>query len=363
MKKLLILGTRKGMVVFEFKNGQWKYQALHFEGIPVSIAYIDERTNTWWACQDHGHWGCKLHKSNDEGTSWNEVKAPEYPEGEEIKEGVPASLKLIWALSHGGNDNPGRLWLGSEPGGLFLSENNGDRFELNYPLWNAKGRKEKWFGGGRDHPAIHSIVVDPRDNNHIYIGISCAGVYESKDAGQNWVVRNKGMKAYFLPDPDSEIGQDPHILVASPSNPNVMWNQNHCGIFRSTNGAQTWEDITDKEGEANFGFALSVSADNEDQAWVVPAISDEMRIPIGQSLCVCRTDDGGKSWKTFRKGLPQKGAFDLIYRHALDTNDNKIAFGTTTGNVFLSNDYGESWEAISHHLPMVYSLKFYNLNN
>jgi len=192
----------------------------------------------------------------------------------------------------------------------------------------------------------------------MFIGISCAGVFETADAGKTWAVRNKGLKAAFLPDPNSDVGHDPHLLVAAATNPDILWQQNHCGIFRSTNGAKNWEDISEADGPARFGFAIAVAEDNADQAWVAPAKSDEDRTAIETSLCICRTDDGGKTWKDFRKGLPQKDCFDIVYRHALASAGDQVAFGTTTGNLFYSTDRGESWEALNNYLPMIYSLQF-----
>ena len=358
-KNTLLISTRKGLVIYnKNESGDWKYDNTHFLGLPVTMAYVDKLNGTWWACLDHGHWGCKIHFSKNEGKSWQEVNAPKYPEGEEIKEGVPASVKYLWAMSGAQNGSSSDLYVGTEPGGLFKSSDQGKSFELIRGLWDHPSRKEQWFGGGRDHPGIHSIVIDPNDAAHIFIAISCAGVFETKNGGLSWFPKNKGLKADFLPDPKSEIGQDPHLLVACKSNIDVMWQQNHCGIFRTTNGGNHWEDITDNSGEANFGFAIVADPRNENVAWVVPAISDEIRVAVDNSVCVCRTEDGGKSWETFRKGLPQGQSFDITYRHALDQDENTLAFGTTTGNLYLSKDYGESWFCLNHNLPMIHCVEF-----
>jgi len=354
----MLLGTRKGLVTYS-KNGHgnWVYENAHFLGIPVSIATVDPHTGYWWAMLDHGHWGCKLHRSKD-GHQWEEVTAPKYPDGEEIKDGVPATTKYLWAFTSGGADRPDTIYIGTEPGGLFKSEDNGNSFELVRGLWGHPSRKEFWFGGGRENPGIHSILVDPKNSDHIFVGISCAGVFETNDNGQSWVPRNKGLKAAFLPDPNTDIGHDPHLVVMSKANPEVMWQQNHCGIFRTENGGEEWNEVSQPGGPANFGFAISAHETDPEVAWVIPGISDEIRVAVDQSLCVCRTDDGGKTWKDFRKGLPQLTSFDIVYRHALGVNGESLAFGTTTGNLYLSNDAGESWETLNANLPMIYSLEF-----
>ena len=358
MKKTMLLGTRKGFLAYRFHNNNWEVENLSFEGVPVSIAYGDARSGTWWAALDHGHWGVKLHRSKDRGATWEEVNAPAYPEGEEIKDGIKATTRYIWALANGGNSFPPRLWLGTDPGGLFVSNDEGSNFELVKSLWDHPSRKQYWMGGGRDQPGIHSIVVDPRNEDHVFIGISCAGVFETTDSGKTWGVRNKGLRADFLPDPNADIGHDPHILVSAPTDPDTLWQQNHCGIFRSTDGGMNWNDISEAEGPARFGFGLAVSDDNPEQAWVCPANSDTTRTAIKGALCICRTDDGGKSWKNFHKGLPQQNCFDIVYRHALATSGDAVAFGTTTGNLFFSPNRGESWQTINNYLPMVYSVQF-----
>ena len=353
-----MLGTRKGLITYQRNGTNWKHKSTSFLGIPVSLTHVDSRTDTWWACLDHGHWGQKLHKSQDQGETWEEVEAPKFKEGVEVKEGEAAAVRYLWAFAEGGPDRENTLYIGTEPGGLFQSQDGGSSFSLVESLWNHPSRKEHWVGGGRDYAGIHSIVVDPRNSDHLYIGVSVAGVFESTDGGANWEVRNKGLRADFLPDPHAEIGHDPHLLVSCPSKPDVLWQQNHCGIFRSTDGARSWQDVTQEDGPAKFGFAVAVSENNPDQAWVVPAISDEIRVAVDNALCVCRTDDGGTSWMDFRKGLPQQNCFDIVFRHALDVTGNSLAFGTTTGNLFLSDDFGESWECLSSNLPMVYSVAF-----
>jgi photosystem II stability/assembly factor-like uncharacterized protein len=202
------------------------------------------------------------------------------------------------------------------------------------------------------------VVVDPREPNRILTGISVGGVFESTDGGKTWSPRNKGLIADFLPNPHAEVGHDPHLLAASPSNPDILWQQNHCGIFRSTDGGDYWQKISEENGPAHFGFAIALDKNNAETAWVVPAISDEVRMAVDGAMCVSSTEDGGKTWQHFREGLPQENCYDFTFRHALDIHGDRLMFGTSTGNLFVSEDRGETWNCIGNYLPPIYSVRF-----
>lgn len=354
----IALGTRKGLLILEQRADGWSIVQEEFLGIPTSFAMRDTRSGNLFACLDHGHWGNKFHRSSDDGKTWTELATPKYPAGAQIRDGVDAVLRYQWCMAAGGEDQPGRIYMGTEPGGLFVSDNDGDEWQIVESLWNHPSRKENWFGGGRDEAGIHSIIVDPRDSNRILIGISVAGVFESTDGGGSWQPKNKGLRADFLPNPDAEVGHDPHLLVQCRQQADVLWQQNHCGIFRSADGGENWHELTHTDGPAGFGFTVAVDPNNADIAWVIPATSDQVRIAVDKKLCVCRTDDGGKTWQTFRNGLPQQDCYDFAFRHALDLSGDLLAFGTVGGSLYISTDRGESWQSIAGHLPVVYSLKF-----
>jgi photosystem II stability/assembly factor-like uncharacterized protein len=355
---ILVLGTHKGLLILERRERDWVITKQSFLGVAVSYAARDPRTGVIWAALDTDHWGPKLQRSRDGGETWEDVPLPKYPPEAEVADGQPASLSYIWVIAPGGEEQPERLYLGTEPGGLFASDDGGDSFELVSGLWDHPSRQDHWFGGGRSYPGVHSVVVDPRDSRHVYTGISVGGVFETRDGGESWEPRNHGLIAEYLPNPLAEVGHDPHLLLASPANPEVLMQQNHCGIFRSIDGGLNWRDVSDPEGPADFGFAIAMDAKDPDTAWVVPAVSDEQRVAIDGSLCVCRTEDGGSNWQTFRKGLPQTNCFDYAFRHALDVRADTLAFGTTSGNLFLSSDRGESWQCLGNHFPLFYSVRF-----
>lgn len=360
IKNKLLVGTGKGLIEWEKIDRRWQITGVHFQGFPVSVIYVDEHTGVWWAAISHRHWGQKLHYSADQGNSWEGVEVPRFPEDAEFRPGKRASLRKIWCIQSAGADQPGALWVGTEPGGLFYRSGHEEPFELVRGLWDMPGRQDptRWFGAGRDFPFIHSIVVNPEDSRHVYVAVSCAGVFETLDGGQHWRSRNKGLIAAYLPNPEAELGHDPHLLLACRSKPKVLWQQNHCGIFRSTDGAATWENVTDPAGLADYGFCLAVDHSNPERAWVIPAVSDEERVAAGLALTVCRTDDGGKSWQPLRKGLPPSYCFDIVFRHSLTIDSRQLAFGTTTGNLFYSDDFGESWSCLSHFLARVESISF-----
>lgn len=353
----LIISARKGLFIFERAASEWKMTHEAHVGIPVSYAICDPRNGTLWAGLDHGHWGTKLSRSLDGGTTWDEVTAPKYPEGEEVREGVPAALRYVYSISAGGADEPNRLYLGTDPGGLFVSDDGGETFDLVESLWNYPTRKTNWFGGGRDNPGIHSILVDPRDSKHVFLAISCAGVWESRDGAKTWELLTE-LWGESMPEDFSKPSADPHCLAFCASQPDMLWQQNHFGIYNSRDGARTWSLISKEENTAHFGFPIAADAMNPDVAWVVPASSDGRRVAPSGSMCVARTDDGGQSWNVFRKGLPQERCYDIVFRHGLDVSGDTLAIGSTTGNVFVSEDRGESWECLGNHLPPVYAVRF-----
>ena len=353
----LLVGTRKGLLTYERNHNGWSFVREDFRGVAVSHAMRDPRNGTRWACVDYGHWGNKLHRSLDEGRTWEEVAAPRYPEGAVRGDGQPASTSYLWLVQPGGNDQPDRLYVGTEPGGLFQSDDGGETFQLVESLWEHPSRNN-WFGGGRDQAGLCSICVDPRDSNHIVIGISVGGVYETFDGGESWEGRNKGLYADYLPDPHAEFGHDPHFMLMSPADSKVLWQQNHCGVFRTSDGAQHWDTISQEGGPVYFGFPIALDPTDANVAWVVPAVDAEFRVPVGNALVVCRTEDGGKSWQEFRAGLPQENCYDVVFRHALDLRGDSLVMGSNNGNLYLSDDRGEQWSTLSEHLATVYSVRF-----
>ena len=367
MSQRLGIATRKGLFIADRKKGSWAIHSSHFLGDNVTLVHRDPRDGTLFAALDHGHFGVKLHRSVNGGDSWEEIPAPTYPEkpeGLEHKDAwgrdVEWKLKLIWAFASGGSQQPGRLYAGTLPGGLFLSDDAGETWRINEKLWEI-AREKKWNGGGADQPGIHSICVDPRNPDRVAVGVSCAGVWVTEDGGDTWSNRAEGMRAEYMPpeeayNPDA---QDPHLVVQCRENPDVWWTQHHNGIFRSEDNLGKWMEIKNTKPSA-FGFAVAVHPKDGNTAWFVPAIKDEKRIPVDGKVVVTRTRDGGKTFDVLSKGLPQHHAYDLVLRHALDVDGEgeQLAFGSTTGSVWTSDDAGESLSHLSAHLPPVYAIRF-----
>ncbi|MGZ2749167.1 WD40/YVTN/BNR-like repeat-containing protein [Burkholderia stagnalis] len=376
MDDRLLVATRKGLFVLQTDgNGGWMLGEPHFAGEPVSMVLPDPRDGTLYAALNLGHFGVKLHRRRAGKTEWEACAVPVYPPQPPddaanasadttsttapTPPAPPWSLQQIWSLETGGPDEPGVLWAGTIPGGLFRSDDGGDTWTLNRALWDRPERRE-WFGGGYDAPGIHSVMVDPRDSRHVSIGVSCGGVWQSDDGGATWRVTADGMEADYMPPErrgDANV-QDPHRVVQCAANPDVLWTQHHCAIFRSTDGAAHWQRI--EAQPSSFGFAVAVHPRDADTAWFVPAVKDECRIPVHSEFVVTRTRDGGRTFERFSNGLPAAPAYDLVYRHglAVDGTGTRLAMGSTTGGLWTSDDGGESWHLVSAHLPPVYCVRF-----
>jgi photosystem II stability/assembly factor-like uncharacterized protein len=355
MSDRLLVATRKGLFTIEHGRDGWKANLIGFAGIPVTNALRDRDHGVIYAALKHGHFGPKLHRSDDDGRTWRELAAPAFP----ADTADAPSLFQIWTLEGGGPRCSDRLWIGGIPAGLFRSDDRGESWQLISALWNVPERA-RWFGGGYDAAGIHSVLPDPRNADRIFIAISCGGVWETRNGGANWSVLGKGLYAPYVPPEQAEDSaiQDPHRVARSAANPDVMWMQHHAGIYRSDDAGAHWTRLSLPCDD--FGFAVVAHPRDAQTAWFVPAIKDEIRMPRDGALCVTRTSDGGKSWEIMRDGLPQRDAYDLIYRHGLDVaaDGTRLVMGSTTGALWISEDEGERWALLNAHLPPIYSVRF-----
>jgi hypothetical protein len=346
-----LVSTRKGLFMFRRSGRNWDIDACHFTGTPVTLAFHDPRSGALYAALRHGHFGPKLHRSDDDGKSWIETATPSFPAE---ADGKP-TLKQVWAFAAGTN---GTLWAGGIPAGVFKSDDKGASWTFVQSMWDVPDRP-RWFGGGYDEAGVHSIVCDPRDANHVMIGISCGGVWKTRDAGASWQVRTNGMYAAYAPpeQKNDPAIQDPHRMVHCPVDPDIMWIQHHNGVFRSANGGGDWQEL--HPPVSNFGFAVAAHPSRPQTAWFAPAHSDQRREPVDGRVVVNRTDDGGNTFETISKGLPDQ-AYDLVYRHGLvvDESGERLIMGSTTGGLWFSGDGGRSWTISATRLPPIYAVDF-----
>jgi hypothetical protein len=352
------VGTRKGL--FAVKKGEkgasgWQLGAPRFPGEPVSQFVRDPNTGACYAALRLGHFGVKLWKAESAEGEWKEVTAPAFPpkptEGEWKDDETPWTVDMVWGLEAG----PGVLWAGCLPAGLFKSTDGGATWQLCESLWLRPERKG-WFGGGYDYAGIHSIAVDPRDAQHVTIAISCGGVWQTRDGGETWTNTSKGMVADYMPPESKEDPniQDVHRMVQCAAQPDVLWTQNHFGIYRSGDGGMQWTRMK-APATGDFGFAVAVHPRDGNTAWFVPAHSDQQRMPADGRMVATRTRDGGASFDTLASGLPPRDAYHLVYRHALAVSGdgNTLAMGSTTGGLWVSEDAGDSWQCLSRDLPPI----------
>lgn len=362
MEQRAWVATRKGLFELRRRAGNWRIERIGFLGEPVTMVLPPQDSGRMLAALNLGHFGVKLHASDDVGITWHEVAAPLYPaqpEGEPAG-GVAWKLIQIWSLEAGRGAANGTIWAGTLPGGLFRSVDGGESWQLVESLWNQPGRAE-WFGGGYDAPGIHSICPHPTRPEELLVGISCGGAWVTRDDGASWALQAQGMRAAYMPPEQAENPntQDPHSIQRCAAQPDVLWCQHHNGIWRSTDNARSWHEITGVP-VANFGFAVAAHPQRPDTAWFVPGVADQQRVPVDGALVVNRTRDGGGSFETLHTGLPRAHCYDLVYRHGLvvDPSGECLLMGSTTGGLWASDDGGDRWAVVAAHLPPIYAVRF-----
>jgi photosystem II stability/assembly factor-like uncharacterized protein len=357
----LLVATRKGLFILPPARHGWQLLRPHFPGEPVTQVLRDPADGTLYAALRLGHFGVKIKRSSDGGASWQEVASPAFPpkptEGPWKDDPTPWTVDMVWSLEAGG----GRLWAGALPAGLFVSTDRGESWQLVESLWERPDRKE-WFGGGYDQAGIHSILVDPRDADHVTIAISCAGVWQTHDAGRSWRNTSEGFDAGAYMPPERRFDgniQDVHRLAPCAAQPDTIWAQHHCGLYRSGDGGHHWQPIA-SPAPSGFGFAVVAHPVDPERAWFVPAHSDAQRMPVDGQMVVTETRDGGRSFQSLAYGLPPRDAYHLVYRHGLAcTADGRmLAMGSTTGGLWFSDDEGALWHCLSRDLPPIAQVRF-----
>ena len=349
---IVLVGTSKGAFLLRSDADRARFElgGPYLAGHSVHAMAFDARAGRQrvWAAASSMHWGSVLNHSDDFGASWTtpEIPTVKFPEGAK-------SLEAIWQICTDLPDEPDVLYCGVAPAALFESRDAGKSFRLVEGLWQHPHR-EKWQPGGGGL-CLHTIVPDPKVRGRMFVAISTGGVYRTEDGGRTWTVRNKGVRAQFLPDKYPEFGQCVHKIAQHPSRPERLYLQNHWGLYRSDDAGDSWQDIA-RGVPSDFGFCLAVHPHDPETAYIVPLESDEFRCTPEGKLRVYRTRDGGGSWHPLAQGLPQRDALETVLRDAMGTDQEEragIYFGTRSGKVFASRDDGESWSALADGLPPI----------
>jgi photosystem II stability/assembly factor-like uncharacterized protein len=351
-KVLILVGTRKGLFIIESdaQRRAWSLRGPFCNMWPIQHAVADPATGAIYAAGGNSWFGGAIWKSTDLGETWTHSSAGlSYGEGEE-------PVVAAWSLGLGVDG----LYAGVEPAGLFKSTDGGETWAHVRGLRDHPTRAQWQPGGGG--LILHSIVAHPADAKKIWVGISSAGVFHSADGGATWEPRNRGTRADFNPEDQRypEIGQCVHSVVLAPGGGDRLYQQNHCGMYRSDDGGRQWSSI-EAGLPSTFGFPAAVHPRDPDTLYLLPLNGDvQGRFMPEAKAAVWRTRDGGGSWTALRNGLPQQNAYFGVLRQALATDrldPAGVYFGTGGGALFASTDEGESWACLAQHLPVISSVE------
>jgi photosystem II stability/assembly factor-like uncharacterized protein len=364
----VLVGTRKGLFVLrgDARRRKWHAEGPHFLGQIVNHAVLNPATGTILVAARAGHLGPTVFRSVVGGKQWKEASAPPaFPKSSGDAYGW--SVAHVFWLTPGHVSEPMVWYAGTSPHGLFRSADDGITWQ-SVDGFNLHPDRPKWLGGSQEAPPdgaiLHSINVDPFDKQHIYVAMSAGGVFESFDAGASWKPLNRGCAAEFLPDPNAEYGHDPHCVAVHPLVKDVVYQQNHCGIYRLDRSANRWQRIGDNMPReiGDIGFPVVLHPRDPKTLWVFPMDGTSVwpRISIAGKPAVYCSRDAGASWQRQDKGLPPAQAWFTVKRQAMAADQHKtvgLYFGTTSGEVWSSFDEGANWQCLMLHLPHIYSVE------
>lgn len=377
MRSHLLVGTRKGAWLYnaDARRGCWEISEPMMPGWTINHMSVDLRHDPprLYAAANHWAWGPSVARSDDGGKTW-EQRSP----GLGFPEDMGLSVTGVWHVEPGHESQPGVVFAGTQPGGLFRSDDWGESWKPVESLTRHPFRQFWGPTGSVGDSSLHSIQVDPRDANRIYASISSGGTYVSEDGGESWnlcshgiVVTTPDAKKFLaeiaesFPQPELPPDVDPaamdefHKFLIDTKNPDRLWGQSHVGVFKSEQRGRCWEDVT--EGLPSFhGFPIAITKRDPDAVFVLPIEygADNFRVVRGQ-FAVWRTSDSGKSWEPLTKGLPGPHDYQSAYREAMDTDgleSEGVYVGTTNGEVYAGLDRGECWQRLPGTLPPILSV-------
>ena len=362
----LLIGTIKGGFALKGSDPgrSWSLTGPYFLGCEVNDLVLDpwDRRTLLMAAKT-GHLGPTVFRSKDQGKSWQEARQPPaFP-----KEPGGKAVDRVFFVTPGHPSQPGVWWAGTVPHALFRSTDGGESWApvqgFNQFVAGLKERTPNLLGETPGGAITHSLLIDPRDAAHMYVSLSTGGFFESRDGGQTWKPMNQGSIAVFLPDPPPEYGQDPHWAVLCPADPDRLYQQNHCGVYRLDRPGEKWDRIgrnLPKE-VGDIGFPIVVHPRDPDTVWVFPMDGTDVwprTSPAGRPAAF-RSRDGGATWTRQSRGFPSLGWFSVL-RQAMkcDANDPLgLYLGTTSGEVWVSRDEGATWSRVAEHLPRILSIQ------
>ncbi len=366
---VVMVATRKGAWLFhgDAKRKAWRVDGPHFLGHTISHVKLDPRDGrTLLAAAKTGHLGPTVFRSTNLGRTWKEAAKP--PAFAKAPDGTAGrTVDHTFWLTPGHASERDTWYAGTSPQGLFRSEDGGVSW-APFSTLNDDPQYREWMGsaqdGTPDGPKMHSIIVDPRDAAHLYFAMSSGGVHESTDGGQTWKALVKGLEVVEGFDASTLTFHDPHVVRLCPSNPDRLYQQNHCGIYRLDRPGDEWQRIGRKMPKrvGDVGFPMVVHPRDDNTAWVFPMDGTDVwprTSPQGLPAAY-GTRNGGKTWQRLDAGLPASQAWWTVKRQAMTSDAQDpvgLYFGTTSGELWMSRDEGARWSCIASHLPEIYAVE------
>jgi len=365
---IVLVATRKGAWLYhgDAARRTWRADGPHFLGHIFNHLVLDPRDGrTLLAAAKTGHLGPTVFRSTDFGRTWKEAAKP--PAFAKAADGSGRSVDQTFWLTPAHANEPNVWYAGTSPQGLFRSEDGGFTW-APFSYINDDAKYREWMGtvqdGTPDGPKLHSIIIDPRDPKHLYFGMSGGGIHESRDGGKTFAPLIKGMEVVEGLDATTVTFHDPHCVRMCPSNPDRLYQQNHCGIYRIDRPSDQWLRVgrSMPKRVGDIGFPMVVHPRNADAAWVFPMDGQTVwprTSPEGRPA-VFGTRNAGKTWQRLAAGLPEKQAWWTVKRQAMtaDAHDPVgLYFGTTSGELWMSRDEGRKWTCIARNLPEIYAVE------